>query len=317
MLLKLRRYAMRLKKWSRYAMGNSYQHVPQGIGRAFAPGKLEGYYNDLTGKARWTGNTGRHGVPTVKTDTNPAYEMPIVIFQWALGNWDSALLGEISDGRDRLMAAARWAHKNMDEKGGWECWRDLQRPTISYYSAMAQGEGLSVLARAALIDPDGPWLATAKRAYDFLLNSGREGLTRQFGDIVALEEYPGDSFPSVLNGWIFSLVGIYDLGIISGDKGIQAKAKDLAGSVSKALPLYDTGYWSTYDIGKNITSPFYHDLHVAQLRALAMLFPAQADNFNRTADRFEAYSKKRINRARAIVVKICQKLAQPQVGEME
>ena len=48
-----------------------------------------------------------------------------------------------------------------------------------------------------------------------------------------------------------------------------------------------------------------------------MLFPAQADSFNRTANRFEAYSKKRINRARAIIVKICQKLAQPQVGEME
>lgn len=317
MLVKLRRYAMRLRKWSRYATGQSYQHVPQGVGRAFVVGELRGYYNDLTGKAQWTGETGRHGVPAVKTDTNPRYEFAIVIFQWGLGNWDTWLLGGKEQGRERLLDAARWAAETIDARGGWECWRDLQRPTISYYSAMAQGEGLSVLARAASIDPAGPWLATARRACDFLLDSGNEGLTRVFDGITALEEYPGEAFPSVLNGWIFALVGVVDLGIATGDAAIAAKAADLADSLARSLPLYDTGYWSTYDIGRNIASPFYHDLHVAQLRALALIFPAQAKAFESMAARFALYSHSRLNRWRAIAVKIRQKLGQAQVGEME
>jgi hypothetical protein len=316
MFVKTRRYAMRLRKWTRYATGQSYQHVPQGVGRAFSPGQLRGYFNDLTGKAQWTGNTGRHGVPAVRTDTNPAYEFAIVVFQWGLGNWDSWLLGDAPHGRDRLFDAARWAVDTIDARGGWECWRDLQRPTISPYSAMAQGEGLSVLSRAASLDPDGPWLAAALRAYHFLMASGDAGLTRVFDGITALEEYPGAAFPSVLNGWAFALVGVVDLGIACGDPAIEATARDLAQSLARALPLYDTGYWSTYDIGRNIASPFYHDLHIAQLQALARIFPAQAPAFETMAARFDRYRRKRINRARAIAVKIAQKLGQAQVGEM-
>jgi len=317
MFLKLRRYAMRLQKWSRYATGQSYQHVPQAIGRTFSPGELRGYFNDLTGKANWTGQTGRHGVPAVRTDTNPAYEFAIVVFQWGLGNWDSWLLDGADKGRARLLDAARWAVDTIDSRGGWECWRDLQRPTISYYSAMAQGEGLSVLARAATVDPDGPWLATGRRAYDFLMESGSAGLTRVFDGITALEEYPGEAFPSVLNGWAFALVGVVDLGIATGDLAIQRRAEELAGSLARALPLYDTGYWSTYDIGRNIASPFYHDLHIAQLRALAMIFPSQAEVFETFAAQFDRYRRSRVNRLRAIALKIRQKLGQAQVGEME
>ena len=317
MSVKLRRYVMRLRKWSRYATGQSYQHVPQGIGKAFLPGQLHGYYNDLTGKAEWTGNTGRHGVPCVRTDTNPAYEFAIVIFQWGLGNWDSWLLEGKLQGRTRLLDAARWAVDNIDARGGWECWRDLQRPTTSYYSAMAQGEGLSVLARAALIDPAGPWLTVARRACDFLLESGEAGLTRTFDGITSLEEYPGAAFPSVLNGWAFALVGVADLGLATGDAAIRGRAHELAQSLAQALPRYDTGYWSRYDIGRNIASPFYHDLHVAQLSALALMFPAQAVALDTIAARFDRYRQSRINRSRAIAVKVVQKLAQVQVGEME
>ncbi len=312
----IRRYAMRFAKWGRYATGRSYQHVPQGLGQAFRPGAVHGYFNDLTGKADWTGATGLHGVPVVQTDTDAAFSFAIVVFQWALGNWDRGLLEGDEGRRARVLNAARWAADTIDEKGGWSCWHALRRPTISFYSAMAQGEGLSVLARATLIDPEGPWRDTADRAYGFLMNSGAEGLTRTFDGIVALEEYPGVAMPSVLNGWMFALNGIVDHAIVSGDERVMAQARQLAADLAHALPRFDTGYWSTYDLAGNLASPFYHDLHVAQLDAFGAIFPEQRATFHRWRDTFDGYRRRRLNKARAIAVKVKQKLGQPDVGEM-
>jgi len=312
----LRRYFMRFAKWGRYASGRSYQHVDQGVGRAFVPGQLAGYFNDLTGKADWKGRTGPHGVPVVRTDTAESFAFPIVIFQWGLGNWDRALLTGEDARKQYLMAAARWAVETLDEKGGWSCWHELRRPTISFYSAMAQGEGLSVLARAHSLDPDGPWLEAGSRAFHFLMNSGAEGLTRDLDGLTVLEEYPGDVMPSVLNGWMFALVGVADHALATGDPTVAATADRLAADLAKALPRFDTGYWSTYDLGGNLTSPFYHDLHSAQLAALAMLFPKHRSEFDATRLKFEAYAGNRFKRMRAIAVKIRQKLGQADVGEM-
>ncbi|MGK6324144.1 D-glucuronyl C5-epimerase family protein [Sphingomonas sp. DT-51] len=312
----IRRYTMRFGKWLRYATGKSYQHVPQGVGQAFRPWALEGYFNDLTGKAQWVGATGAHGVPVVQTDTDPAFSFPIVVFQWALGNWDAALLGRVPDGKERLLQAARWAAESIDERGGWSCWHALRRPTISFYSAMAQGEGLSVLARAAVADPDGPWRAVADRAYHFLMNSGAEGLTRRFDGILALEEYPGEAMPAVLNGWMFALIGIVDYAVLTQDPEVAAQTRTLAADLARALPRFDTGYWSTYDLAGNLASPFYHDLHIAQLDALVQVFPEQKESILRTRDAFARYRQSRTKRARAIAVKIGQKLRQADVGEM-
>lgn len=312
----IRRYAMRFAKWGRYATGRSYQHVPQGVGRAFRPGALHGYFNDLTGKADWTGATGPHGVPVVQTDTDPAFSFPIVVFQWALGNWDVGLLTDDPARRARVLDVARWATETIDARGGWSCWHALRRPTISFYSAMAQGEGLSVLARAATLDPDGPWRDTARRAYTFLMNSGAEGLTRTLDGMVVLEEYPGVAMPGVLNGWMFALTGINDYGILTGDPAVAAQARALAADLARALPRFDTGYWSTYDLAGNLASPFYHDLHIAQLDAFGTLFPEQRAVFHEWRDRFDGYRQRRLNRLRAIAVKVRQKMGQPDVGEM-
>lgn len=313
---KIQRYVMRFGKWARYATGRSYQHVDQGMGKAYRPRMLEGYFNDLTGKADWTGATGPYGVPVVRTDTAEAFPFAIVIFQWALGNWDCAILRKEAHRRDHLLSAARWAVDALDPCGGWRCWHELRRPTISSYSAMAQGQGLSVLARAATLDPQGPWRNTADRVYDFLMNSGTEGLTRMFDGITALEEYPGETMPSVLNGWMFALAGIVDYGILTGRRDVEERASTLAADLTKALPRFDTGYWSTYDLGGNLASPFYHQLHIAQLHAMETMFPSEKAAFGYYREKFQRYRASKINTGRAVIIKIWQKLGQSDVGEM-
>lgn len=311
-----RRYLMRFQKWARYVTGNSYQHVPQGIGRAFVAGTLAGYFNDLTGKADWTGATGQFGVPVVRTDTAERFAFPIVIFQWALGNWDLSIVDADRSRLEPVLAAANWARNTMTPQGGWECWTELRRPTTSVFSAMAQGQGLSVLSRAATIDPGNGWLEVADQACRFMLAEPDAQLLRMADGIHYLEEYPGTAIQSVLNGWIFSLVGIHDYALAKKDSELSKSAADLAGDLAEALPRYDTGFWSSYDLSGNIASPFYHHLHIAQLRAAALLFPAEAATFTAQADRFAVYSKSRIKQVRAISLKIIQKLKQADVGEM-
>jgi len=50
-------------RWARVLAGHSYYHQYQYLGKAFLPGELSGYYNDLTAKIRWTGCTDDEGVP--------------------------------------------------------------------------------------------------------------------------------------------------------------------------------------------------------------------------------------------------------------
>jgi len=313
----IKRYGLRLQKWARFAMGTSYQHVPQEEGLFFRPALLDGYFNDLRHKAAWTGAI-RDGVPVVRTDTNPAFMFPIAIFQWALGNWDLWLASGRNDQASlvHVMAAANWAIRAQTTEGGWLCWTGLARPTISPFSAMAQGQGASLLVRAASVADAGRYHDAARQAITFMLNSGSHGLVRRSDGWTSLEEYPGETLPAVLNGWIFALVGLSDWAVASRSEAAQADAREFAASLATALPLYDNGYWSRYDLGGNIASPFYHDLHIAQLRALARLFPAEAARFLQVADRFEGYRLKRLNRMRSIMVKVGQKLAQPTIGEI-
>ena len=73
---------------------------------------------------------------------------------------------------------------------------------------------------------------------------------------------------------------------------------------------YDTGYWSLYEQSgtrlKMLASPFYHQLHIVQLRVMARL--TGENEFAKVADRWESYTKHRTNRTRALIEKAVFKL---------
>jgi heparosan-N-sulfate-glucuronate 5-epimerase len=316
------RYFMRFKKWFRYASGKSYQHITQGQGEAFVLGQVKGYYNDLRHKADWNGQLSAAGVPLVKTDTDPAFDFPIVIFQWGLGSWDRWLLSDQQDEvmRAQCLKAADYAVSSLTENGGWLCWTGLKRPTISPYSAMAQGEGISLLVRAYQILPHRTdYIETAKRAAQFMLHSGYHGLLSTLKNgAECLQEYPGKAFNGVLNGWVFAIIGLYDLSLTNKDTELRTRLDSLVHDLARSAHLYDTGYWSHYDLsGHNIASGFYHDLHITQLKTLSLIFPKTAKTLGEVIARFETYQARGFNKFLSLGVKVVQKLTQPAVGEMQ
>jgi len=57
---------------------------------------------------------------------------------------------------------------------------------------------------------------------------------------------------------------------------------------------------------KMIASPFYHNLHITQLKILAKL--SQIEEFDQIAERWKGYKSKFFNRNRALIQKLIFKL---------
>jgi hypothetical protein len=76
------------------------------------------------------------------------------------------------------------------------------------------------------------------------------------------------------------------------------------------LDRYDLGFWSLYEQSDTrlpmVASPFYHRLHVVQLRVMYGLTGDEI--LARYADKWEAYARSRAKRTRALCYKSAFKL---------
>ncbi|KAK4475726.1 hypothetical protein MN116_000989 [Schistosoma mekongi] len=237
----------------------------------------------------------------------------------------------------RFVSAADWFIKHQDRLGGWSVnvQRSLNRRKPlepGWYSAMGQGQAISLLVRAYSYTGNRVYLDACHRAlYLFNIHVNHGGIRSYFlnqSNIIWFEEYPFDPPIHVLNGFIYSLLGLYDytkLPMSSSDPLISAyltKAQNLldAGlaSLSKLLPLFDSGSGSFYDLnhlyahynyesiklyksksfekdsfqlssGPNRARWSYHVVHINQLLTLVDLDPKRAIQWNTTATRWIAY----------------------------
>lgn len=297
-------------RWARYAMSSSYYHLPQGPGRCFVPSALEGYCNDLTGKTAWRGRTDRAGIPVHEDARGHAFHFPITVAQKGLGHWDRWLLGGRRDAAELEEAKkiAHWLAEDLDANGGWACWNRMRAATISPYSGMAQGQGISLLLRLHEATGEQGFRLAADRAWRFLVQDrGPQTVVRDFHGFTLLEEYPKEAVNGVLNGWIFAAFGLHDYALATDWPEARLAARDAFCAIDYSGDLYDTGSWSAYDLNGRIASPFYHDLHIAQLRAFSEAYPE-----GRTAEllrrRFASYRASTLRVLRAVSRKVVQKL---------
>jgi hypothetical protein len=291
-------------------VGKSYYHQPQHIGRVFRPGELAGYFNDLTAKTNWIGNVDEKGIPiNVLVDGNKIYFFTTIV-QKALGHWDKWLLTHNDQDKEEFLRLCRWVLVRQDDRGGWPIWPELSLPLSSPYSAMIQGECISAFVRAWKLTGDRVFEDGARRALDPMcrpLESGGTAIIDRRS--LFLEEFPINPRSSILNGWIFALFGLYDFWLAFKDQNARGLFKFSLDTLKGHLHEYDAGYWSYYDVQGHLASSFYHDLHINQLTAIAMI-----DNdalINEFRDRWIRYQQNWGNRVKAFVVKAIQKLREP------
>ncbi|KAK3773502.1 hypothetical protein RRG08_009274 [Elysia crispata] len=189
---------------------------------------------------------------------------------------------------ENLMHAADWLVENQDEKGGWATSSaldnfEMQLPP-GWYSAMGQGQGMSTLVRAFNLTGDRKYLETAEKALHlYTLGSEEGGVRARFlGQLDWYEEYPTVPTSSfVLNGFIFSMMGLYDV-MKTSQGAAQVLAQKLWDSGMKSLKfmlgMYDTGAGTLYDLRHVINHEppnrarwDYHVTHIALIHEMAIV----------------------------------------------
>ncbi|WP_170928415.1 D-glucuronyl C5-epimerase family protein [Deinococcus hopiensis] len=298
------------------ALGKSYWHMPQGLGKQFEPGKLLGYFNDMTAKTIWLGKTDKNGFPLVRVGGREVL-FPTTLFQKALGHWDCSLNAEIEEvsrmgHRTDFLKVAEWAVSQQDTEGGWSVWSLVNLPSASPYSAMTQGEGISLLVRAYSLTGEEKFMVAARRALQPLLKDvSQGGVSREVNGKIILEELPAKEAKAVFNGWVFAIFGLYDLLLVGKDKMVDERLQITLKTLVNSLKDYNSGFWSYYDLSHNISSPFYHELHIAQLKALEITFLDHSAAFSVVRKEFERQLSNPIDKALSVIIKIGQKISKP------
>jgi hypothetical protein len=141
----------------------------------------------------------------------------------------------------------------------WEYLFQFDGGQPPWTSGLSQGTALQVLARAWSRFKEPADLAAAQQALGVFETSPPEGVRvhTPVGSLYA--EYTYAPSDRILNGFIQSLVGLYDFTSITKDPlGLQMfEAGDAEARAE--VPLYDTGGWSLYDqYGESSLS--YHEL---------------------------------------------------------
>jgi heparosan-N-sulfate-glucuronate 5-epimerase len=284
------------------------------------PGELGEYYMVFAGKADYSGAYDAAGIPLLDYHGSIGLQHnPIAIAQYGLGNYNLFRRTADASRREKFLLVADWLRTHLEKNAqglavwnhhfDWEYRDTLRAP---WYSALAQGQGISVLVRAHQETGDAHYLEAARLAAAVFFNPVEEGgvaFTDDHGD-VWFEEYIVSPPTHILNGFIWAAWGIYDYFLATRDRSAQELFARAVQTLLRNLERYDLGFWSLYEQSGTllpmVASPFYHQLHIVQLRVMHRL--TGEDKFARIADRWEGYANSRSKRTRALCYKSAFKL---------
>ncbi|MEQ5791017.1 hypothetical protein J4E06_08140 [Muricauda sp. NFXS6] len=176
---------------------------------------------------------------------------------------------------------AKWLMSNQDSLGRIP----FNTPVSSldkkieppWYSALAQGLALSVFSRAYEISGDTVFCRAANMGLEsFEIKIAEGGIMSSERDFEAfLEEYPTNPPMHVLNGFNYSILGLYDAASILKNQKAQLLFEKYSNVLADKISEFDLGHWSAYS--KDVPSlrnhytycnPWYHKLHIVQLQVL-------------------------------------------------
>jgi heparosan-N-sulfate-glucuronate 5-epimerase len=273
-----------------------------------------GYYNDLTHVEQAVDGPerGLEAMRALTADRSKAN--PIVIAQLGLGAWQRR--EEDARWLDVVRAGATWLSSERDDDGVIRYRFGLThtfRLGPGWSSAMAQGESASLFVRAADALSAPELLDEARRFVGPLIDPASQ-LVAATPEGPVLQEYPTEPPSHVLNGWIFALWGLYDVAHSLDHPESLTAFERSADALAARLPRYSIGFgWSRYDLFphaiKHAASPFYHRLHIEQLRALDALSSRPA--FLEHADAWEAGFANPAVRALALTRKVAFRVLNP------
>lgn len=285
-----------------------------------AVGTIGEYYMPFCSKADYAGLFDNKGIPLLnyRGTLGPQYN-PIAIAQYGLGNFNLWLRTRELARREKYLSAADWLVNSLEphklgssvwmHKFDWEYRDTLRAP---WHSALAQGQGISLLLRALVDTGNTKYEQAAERAIKSFSIDVREGgvaYTDSNNDLW-FEEYIVFPPTHILNGFIWASWGVYDYYLVTKDTHVLQLFQAAIHTLERNLRCFDTGYWSLYELSGNrlpmLASSFYHQLHIVQLKVLHKM--TGIADFENVAARWESYSHRTLNRKRAYLEKVLFKV---------
>lgn len=298
----------------------TFWHGEPRVNEQFEPGQLGQYYMPFLAKADYAGHYDDQGIPML--DYHGAVGLqynPIAIAQYGLGNYNAFCRTGDAARQSTCLNAADWLVINLEQnpQGEWVWnhhfdWEYRDTLKAPWYSALAQGQGISLLVRAHQETGDAVYLEAANKAFATFLKTLNDGgvSTIDAQGYTWFEETIVDPPTHILNGFLWASWGIYDYALHTGAAQATWLFDEAIKTLGDNLPAFDAGFWSLYEQSgtrmKMLASPFYHSLHIVQLRVMHRL--TQKPVFAQYAEKWDSYRRNVVKRTLALGYKALFKL---------
>jgi heparosan-N-sulfate-glucuronate 5-epimerase len=296
-----------------------WHEVPE-VNEHFKPGEIGEYYMPFTAKADYPGQYDHAGIPLLNYHGKVGLQHnPIAIAQYGLGNYNLFCRSGDPERRRRFLNIADWLVANLEKNRfglcvwnhhfDWEYRTLLKAP---WYSALSQGQGISVLVRAHRETDKPAYLEAAQRVFETFLKTTDKGGVSYVDKkgYIWFEETIVDPPTHILNGFIWASWGVYDYYLYTLSQEAEKLFTEAVRTLKHNLHHFDAGFWSLYEQSgtrmKMLASPFYHRLHIVQLQVMYRLTGRTV--FADYARRWQAYRQSRPKRTLALAYKAAFKL---------
>jgi hypothetical protein len=233
---------------------------------------------------------------------------PAYIAWWGMINLGYYLRRKDASGLEIFLRQVDWleSHAAIRSDGSvvWPNTYDLLEGDnlllAPWVSAYDQGMVISALVRGYRITKRPHLLELLRGASRIFEIETRDGGVREpVCGGAFYDEKPGAGVPGILDGFLTSLLGLYDLFVELGDPQVERLFREGVEGLKSLLPLWDYRQkWSWYAGGEYLCPPAYHILNRNLLSVVARLakehgLAVQSDRWNperlSRIDRFEIY----------------------------
>jgi hypothetical protein len=221
------------------------------------------------------------GVPRARNRLTGAVYKPAYIAWWGLVNLGHFLRHHDEASQEAFLKQVNWleSHAVVRTDGSvvWPNNHDcLQAKTFlkaPWVSAYDQGLVISALVRGYRLTKRPRLLELLRGASQIFSLDVREGGVREPVTSGAFySELPGEPVPGILDGFMSSLLGLYDLFVETGDPAVERLFTDGIEGLKTMLPRWDyRKRWSWYGSYKYLCPPSYHWLNRVLLEVLGRL----------------------------------------------
>ncbi len=206
---------------------------------------------------------------------------PLFVAWWGLVHLQRHLRRPDQKSLDTFFTQVRWLRSQAVERADgaivWPCHFDWQegwcRLRAPWISAMYQGVVISALIRAYRMTGDRDLVALCEagaRVFEKTVEAG--GVRTVERGNVLYEEYPGYPLARVLDGFLFSLLGLHDLYAETGNGRWRERFNEGVAGLVANLDYWDyRGKWSWYGSHGYLCPPHYHKLNYLLLSILGEL----------------------------------------------